>query len=147
MKAKDLIAIATLLAAASVSAAPLTFNFTATDGTNFSVDRASAVEKVTGGVKVTKYVSDATGTTVPFSTAYADTNGTVFAKFQTVASTSGLFLRIGTSNRYIGAAAPASSLCFGSSSILTYSEGTANASETLSGDGCSIVQGIKAISN
>ena len=130
----------------NAQAAPLPFNFTDTSGTNFSIANASAIEKTGSTIAVTTMAANADGVTVPVSTGYADSNGTVWAKLQATFSSSGLYLRVGTSNRYIGAQAVKYTYCVGSSSILFYGIAKTEANESIN-DGCAITQGIKALSN
>lgn len=125
-------------------AAPLNDKFTATDGTVFDVSHALAVEKVTGGIKVTLIGLDANHNPIRFDTAYVDSNGTVWAKFLAKSDLSTTFFRVGTSNRYIGARAAQTANCFGSSTMLGYDPLLGG--ESIS-DGCVIYQAIKAVSN
>lgn len=128
-------------------AAALPFNFTATDGINFSIEHASSVEKVgPTTISVTTMVANADGITVPTSTGYADSNGTVWAKILSTINSTGLYLRVGTTNRYIGAKAVKYTYCVSPNTILFYGEALGEANETFN-DGCVVVQGIKALSN
>lgn len=152
MKSIKILAASIILAALAAcggqaKAAALPFNFTATDGVNFSIERASSVEKVgPTTISVTTMVVNADGVTVPTSTGYADSNGTVWTKVLSTINSTGLYLRVGSTNRYIGAKAVKYTYCFVSNTLLFYGEGVTEANETFN-DGCAVAQGIKALSN
>lgn len=144
-----LLAASVLLVACGgqANAAALPFNFTASDGTNFSIDHAASVQKSTNGITVTRKAVNADGTTVLVSKGYPDAGGAVWSGKVVPAMTgSGLFLRVGTTDRYIGAQAVQDVVCFGSTTILYYGGGTTEANDSVS-DGCAVWQGIKALSN
>jgi len=136
-----------LLACGGSHAATLSQNFTDTAGTNFTVEGATRVKKVTNGLQVTKATVDNTGTTVFTTRAYVDnSSGLIWGKFVTMATSTGLFLQISSTNEYVGAQAPVEVRCNSPFSQLTYQVGSIQAVDNIN-DNCVIKQGIVAISN
>ena len=145
--------VATLIVAAlaacggQAQAAPLQFNFKASDGTNFSIDHAVAVEKTTNGIAVTLKAVNADGQTVFVSKGFADAGGVVWTNKVLPAITStGLFIREGATNRYIGAQAPRETQCNSPYSTFFYTGGTIEANFSVN-DSCAIHSAINALSN